>query len=491
MRGRSGMRDFTQGNILGHLLAFAWPMLVGNLLQALYNTVDAIWVGRYIGANALGAVAVSFPIIMALLALLMGLTMATTTLVAQFRGAKDDSGVKRTISNSLRLLGGLAVVLSVIGFFTRVPILKLISTPEEILPMAASYLGIFLAGVITMFAYNSGSAILRGLGDSQTPLKYLAIATAINMVLDPLLIIGVGPFPQMGIAGAALATVFAQGVSAVLVLRHLQHKVGLFDVADGAKWWHLDRHLTKLTFSIGLPAGFQQFVMSMGMLTITSIINRFGATVTAAFGAAARLDQFAHMPAMSVGMAVSAMVGQNLGAGKDERVKGIVRNAIMVTMSITALLAMIALIFPTTVLSMFTSDAGVLAEGTQYLRIVGWTYVPFAVSFVLTGVLRGAGDTMPTMIITVATLWLVRVPLASYLAGRLGSRGIWLASAITPLMSLSLNYLYYRTGRWRRKVAVRRQAQADAATAAAEHANASEQRIAAGQQPAAVSPQGQ
>lgn len=462
MRGRSGMRDFTQGNILQHLLAFAWPMLVGNLLQALYNTVDAIWVGRFVGAHALGAVAVSFPIMMALVALLMGLTMATTTLVSQFRGAQDHAGVKRTISNSLRLLTALAISVSAAGFFLRVPVLRLISTPEEILPMAASYLGIFFAGGITMFVYNSCSAILRGLGDSQTPLKYLAIATVINMVLDPLLIAGIGPFPQLGVAGAALATVFAQGVSAALALRHLHRKIGLFEARADMEWWHLDPRLTKLTFSIGLPAGLQQFVMSLGMLTITSIINKFGATVTAAFGAAARLDQFAHMPAMSVGMAVSAMVGQNLGAGRDDRVRGVVRNATIVTICITALLASIALLLPTTVLSLFTSDAGVLAEGTRYLRIVGWTYVPFAVSFVMTGVLRGAGDTVPTMVITVSTLWLVRVPLASYLSSRMGSQGIWLANAISPMLSLSLNYIYYRTGRWKRKVAVRRQSPAAA-----------------------------
>jgi putative MATE family efflux protein len=431
-------------------------MLVGNLLQALYNTVDAVWVGRFLGASALGAVAISFPIIFALVSLLMGLTMATTTLVSQFRGAGDEAGVRRTISNSLRLLGGLGILLSAVGFFLRVPVLRLIGTPDEILPQASSYLGVFLVGMLAMFLYNVGSAVLRGLGDSRTPLRFLAIATAINIVLDPLLILGVGPFPKMGIAGAALATVLAQAVSSVLVLRHLALKTGLLRVEG--KLWELDGRLSRLTFVIGLPAGAQQFVVSVGMLTITSIINRFGATVVAAFGAAARLDQFAHMPAMSLGLAVSAMVGQNLGAGRDERVREIVRWALMLTGGITAGFLAVALLLPRQVLSLFTAEAAVLAEGVRYLRIVSWAYVPFALSFVFTGVLRGAGDTVPTMIITVSTLWLFRVPLASYLSGAagLGSRGIWLANAIAPALSMLLNLAYYSTGRWRSKVAVRR-----------------------------------
>ena len=450
------MQDFTTGNILKHLLTFAWPMLVGNLLQSLYNMADAMWVGRFLGPNALGAVAVSFPIIFALVALLLGLGMATTTLVSQFRGAGDEAGVRKVISNSLRLMAGLSVVLSVAGFFLRGHILDLIGTPIEIRPQATQYLGIFLAGMTTMFLYNIGAAILRGLGDSRTPLKFLAVATVLNIVLDPLLIIGVGPFPRLGIGGAALATVFAQGVSSILVLRHLAVKSGLLKLEG--KWWHFDPRLTKLTFTIGMPAGLQQFIVSIGMLTVTSIINRHGPTVVAAYGAAVRLDQFAHMPAFSVGLAVSAMVGQNLGAGKDRRVREIVRWASLAGGAITGVLAAVAMLMPTIILRLFTDEPAVLLEGTRYLRIVGWSYVPFALLFAINGVMRGAGDTIPVMVITVASLWLFRVPLANYLSGPagLGSRGIWLANAISPVLSMVLSYAYYLTGRWRSKVAVGR-----------------------------------
>jgi putative MATE family efflux protein len=450
------MRDFTKGSIARHLIAFSWPMLLGNLLQALYNTVDSIWVGRFIGHEALGAVSVSFPIIFSLVALLMGLTMATTTLVAQHKGAGNMDAVRNTVANSLKLLAGLGLVASLIGFLARNWLLRLINTPEAILVHASSYLGIFLLGLIGMFLYNVGSAILRGLGDSRTPLKYLAIATAINIALDPLLIFGVGPLPRMGVAGAALATVIAQGISSVLVLRYLMKTAGILRFE--APFLKLDWGVTKLTFKIGLPAGVQQFVASLGMLAMSSIINRFGATVVAAFGAAARLDQFATMPSMSVGMATSALVGQNLGAGREDRVREIVKHAVTLTAAITGAASLFALVAPRLFFSIFTDNPGVLAEGTRYLRIVAWSYVPFALMFVITGVLRGAGDTVPPMIITVVGLWLVRVPLATKLSAMpgLGSSGIWIANAISPTFGLVASYAYYRTGRWKAKVVARR-----------------------------------
>lgn len=450
------MRDFTKGSIARHLIAFSWPMLLGNLLQALYNTVDSIWVGRFIGHEALGAVSVSFPIIFALVALLMGLTMATTTLVAQHRGAGDLDAVHNTVANSLKLLAGLGIVASLAGFLLRNRLLRLINTPDAIFVHASSYLGIFLLGLSGMFLYNVGSAILRGLGDSRTPLKYLAIATGINIVLDPLLILGIGPLPRMGVAGAALATVIAQGISSVLVLRYLMKTARILRFDQPL--FTLDWVVTKLTFRIGLPAGVQQFVASLGMLAMTSIINRFGATVVAAFGAAARLDQFATMPSMSVGLATSALVGQNLGAGRDERVREVVRSAVTLTAAITGAATLLALAAPRLLFAIFTDNPGVLAEGARYLRIVAWSYIPFALMFVMTGVLRGAGDTVPPMLITVAGLWLVRVPLATYLSAipALGSSGVWIANAVSPTFGLSASYAYYRTGRWRTKVVARR-----------------------------------
>ena len=312
---RSGsrlMRDFTSGSIPRHLFVFSIPMFLGNLLQALYNTVDSFWVGRYIGPEALGAVSVSFPVIFAIISLVMGLTMATTTMVAEYKGAGQDSMVRKTVANSILLTSIVGAVSSVVGVLLRDEILTLMQTPPEILDAASLYLGIFLTGLVPMFIYNVVSSILRGLGDSRTGLRYLAYATVFNIVADPLFIFGFGPIPAMGVRGVALATVLAQVLSAVLILRYIVRHTDLLSLDP--KVWRLDWQLSWRTFRMGIPAGMHSVVVSFGMIVLTSIINTFGPSTVAAFGVASRMDQFAFMPAMSIGLAVTALVGQNLGA---------------------------------------------------------------------------------------------------------------------------------------------------------------------------------
>ncbi|HHV94486.1 MAG TPA: MATE family efflux transporter [Firmicutes bacterium] len=448
--------DFTQGSIPRHLVAFALPMFLGNLLQALYNTVDSIWVGRFLGANALAAVSVSFPVIFALVAMVNGITMATTILVSQYFGAQQHRELVRAITNSIVLLTIMGVVLSAIGVGFRGPMLQLINTPDEILEMAMTYLGIFMAGLVGMFLYNAAGAILRGLGDSRTPLRFLVYATVLNIILDPIFIFGLGPVPAMGVGGAALATIIAQGISAVLSLRYLYVHSGLLHYQPGML--RLDWQLTRLTFKIGLPAGIQQMLVSLSAVVVNSIVNSFGATVIAGFGAGSRLDQFAFMPSMSMGMAVSALVGQNLGAGKTERVSETVKWGAILASGITLVVSAVAVLRPRILMVLFTQDEAVLAEGSRYLRYMAFSYIPMALMFTIGGVIRGAGDTVATMYLTLGSLWIVRVPLARYLSSipELGVDGVWLALLTGTCMGLVFHLLYYRTGRWKRKVIVQR-----------------------------------
>ncbi|HHX28853.1 MAG: MATE family efflux transporter [Bacillota bacterium] len=449
----SSRQDFTQGSIPRHLIAFSLPMFLGNVLQALYNTVDSIWVGRYLGKEGLASVSVSFPIIFAVVALAMGIGMATTTLVAQYSGARDTAMVRKSIANSLLLtlvVGGLS---SALGVIFRRELLALINTPAEIMDWAADYLGIILGGVFATFVYNLVSAVMRGLGDSRTPLKFLAYATVLNIILDPLLIFGIGPFPYMGVSGAALATIIAQAFSGALGIRHMMR---LGYLTRNREDWRVDFRLVRLTFGIGLPAGVQQVIVSLGMLTMTSLVNTFGSTVTAAFGVGGRLDQFAFMPAMTMGLAVTALVGQNLGARKFERVKEVVRWSILMTVGITSVVSLVALVFPVPLLSTFTSDPEVLKEGIGYLRVLAFAYIPYALMFMLSGILRGAGDTVPSMLISIVTLWCVRIPLAMRFSKTMGSRGIWLGLAISPAIGAGLNYLYFLSGRWRTRAVTRK-----------------------------------
>lgn len=449
------MRDFTTGSIWQHIIAFSWPMFVGNALQALYNAVDSFWVGRFIGPQALGAVSVSFPIIFALVALINGLTMATTTLVAQYRGAREEEQVRRTVANSLVLIAILGVISTVIGLRFSEGMLRLIQTPAEIMEPAAAYLSISFLGIVPSFVYFVMSSVLRGLGDSQTPLRFLVYATFINIVLDPIFIIGLGPIPAMGVRGAAWATLIAQTVSAILALRYIARYTNL--LSRKLDEWRLVGHLVAKLVTVGIPAALQSVVVSFSMVVVSALVNSFGANVVAAFGAASRLDQFAFLPAMSISVAVGALVGQNLGAGKHERVQEIVRFSSILTVAITGLMTVVALTTPTILIRFFTDEAAVLAEGAVYLRIVGLNYIPLALMFTITGVMRGAGDTVPSMMISFVTLWIVRLPLGWLLSTYFGwgVQGVWWSIVISTTLGLVLNYWYYRTGNWKRRVVTR------------------------------------
>ena len=458
MANRMGT-DLTEGSIVKHLINFSIPLLLGNVFQALYKTVDSIWVGQFLGAKALGAVSVSFPIIFILISLVTGITMATSVLVAQYAGAKNPEMISKTMNNSFLLLGTVAVIVTTIGIVFNEQILILLNTPQEILAFAVEYLNIYLLGLIFVFGFNVMSAVLNGLGDPRTPVKFLIVATITNIILDPLFIFGVGFIPKMGIAGAALATIISQALALALIVIYLYRtnhiirpKIKDFKVAGELLW--------KL-IKIGLPAGIQQIVVSMGLTVMVGVINSFGADAVAAFGAASRLDQFAHMPAMSFGVAVSAITGQSLGAAKTERVKEIFKWGSILVSGITAIMVILALAIPKTFLQIFTSDADVLSIGSVYLRIVGLSYIPFSLMFVANGILRGAGDTFPTMVFSFVSLWLIRIPLARYLSSleSLGVNGIWIAISTSSFISMMLSQTYYMLGRWKKKKLVTKQDQ--------------------------------
>ncbi len=451
MEGRQGGYDLTKGSMLRHVISFSIPMLLGNMLQALYNTVDSIWVGRFLGPEALGAVSVSFPIIFVLVSLIIGITMGATVLVAQYMGAKQTDMVKRTINNTFVLLTVSAIAVTVLGIVFNKDILRLINTPGEIMAMAASYLNIFLMGLVFMFGYNAVSAILRGLGDSKTPLKFLAISTAINIILDPLLILGIGPFPRMEIAGAALATTIAQGISFFIAIVYLNKRDHLLSV--NLRNFVFDREITIKTVKIGIPSGVQMSVVSVGMLVVSSLINSFGTDIVATFGMTSRLDQFAIMPSQSISMATSAIAGQNIGANKEENVRETVKWATILAVGISIVLTLIAQLAPRTILGLFTSDYVVLERAEYALRIMSLSYIFSAIMFVTNGFLRGAGDTMATMVLSITSLWLIRLPLARILSGidRFGANGIWIAIVISTVISMMMSRVYYASGRWKSK----------------------------------------
>lgn len=442
--------DFTVGSIPKHLLNFAIPLFIGNILQAFYNTVDSIWVGKYLGPEALAAVSVCSPVVFVMIAMVTGLTMATTVMIAQYKGAKNSAMVKKTVGNTMFLLTIAAVIMTIIGICFRKTILTLIGTPVESMDMASGYLLITSAGIAFVFGYNAVSGILRGFGDSKTPLLFLFYSTVINIVLDPVFIFGLGPIPKMGVNGAALATILAQGAAFLLAVRYLNKTNELLSIKINEI--KCDPQVTKMLLKIGVPAGLQQTVVAMGHTVIMSVITSFGTSVVAAYGAANKIDSFFFLPSMSIGLATSSLAGQNLGARKYDRVYETMKWGSVLSISISAAMILLIYTVPEYLLLLFTDKTEVLEEGVIILKTLAMAYIPFGIMWVANGIIRGAGDTVVAMILSIVSLWVLRIPLAVIFSKYMGSRGIWTGIAISMAISGAISYCYYRTGLWKRCV---------------------------------------
>lgn len=442
--------DFTVGSIPKHLLNFAIPLFIGNILQAFYNTVDSIWVGKYLGPEALAAVSVCSPVVFVMIAMVTGLTMATTVMIAQYKGAKNSAMVKKTVGNTMFLLTIAAVIMTIIGICFRKTILTLIGTPAESVEMASGYLLITSAGIAFVFGYNAVSGILRGFGDSKTPLLFLFYSTVINIVLDPVFIFGLGPIPKMGVNGAALATILAQGAAFLLAVRYLNKTNELLSIKINEI--KCDPQVTKMLLKIGVPAGLQQTVVAMGHTVIMSVITSFGTSVVAAYGAANKIDSFFFLPSMSIGLATSSLAGQNLGARKYDRVYETMKWGSVLSISISAAMILLIYTVPEYLLLLFTDKTEVLEEGVIILKTLAMAYIPFGIMWVANGIIRGAGDTVVAMILSIVSLWVLRIPLAVIFSKYMGSRGIWTGIAISMAISGAISYCYYRTGLWKRCV---------------------------------------
>jgi putative MATE family efflux protein len=449
-------KDLTEGSIPKHLLLFSIPMLAGNALQIGYGLVNTIWVGHLVGENAVGAVGVSLPVLYVLFGFAMGMSIATTILVSQYYGSKDYRMVEKAAANAFSLSLILGSLLTIIALLSSDFLLRLMATPPENFTMASSYLRINLYGFVLFYLSIVINFTLRGIGDTVTPLAFMSVGLGLNAVLDPFFIGGFGPFPHWGLNGAAYATVVSQATALAVNIIYLNRKNHLIAFHPGKLL--LDRHLTFLLFKIGLPSIVQQCLVSIGGLFVSTFVNSFGSAATNAFGAVGRVDMIVFMPALSMSMATSALTGQNLGARKVGRVKEIFRWGVLMTSSITILISLIVVFLSRLILMMFGlgDDARVMDIGVSYLRIVGSCYLFFAVMFISNGVINGAGHTMITMIFSLLSQWLVRVP-ASWLLSKtsLGLTGIWIAVALSFAVSMTVSLIYYFSGRWKRSTVLK------------------------------------
>jgi putative MATE family efflux protein len=450
------VKELTSGPPGKLILKFAAPMLLGNLFQQLYNVVDSAIVGKYIGEEALAAVGASFYIIFALIALIIGIATGGTIVISQYFGAKNYERVSATVNTLFILFIICAALLSAFGIVFSYQIFQLINLPEEIIPQAQLYLNTYLLGLITIFGFNGTNAMLRGMGDSMTPLVFVIISTVLNIILDFVFVRILG----YGIRSVAFATIIAHTVSLAGGLIYLNKKHALISL--NIRKWRFDWDLFGKMSRIGLPTGIQTSFVAFGMVFLSGIINNFGTNVIAAFAGASKIDALAILPAMTFAQALSTYVGQNIGANRMDRVAQGVKATFYISSLICVVITLVILVFGSHMMTWFTDVEDIIRIGTEYLLIVSMFYLVFNGMFIFNGVLRGAGDTLIPMFITLVSLWGLRIPIAHFLSGieSIGEKGIWWAIPIAWFFGMVASFIYYRSGNWRKKAVITQQAKA-------------------------------
>jgi putative MATE family efflux protein len=439
------MKDLTTGSEARLILNFTIPMLIGNVFQQMYNIVDSIVIGKYLGNEALAAVGASFPLIFTLISLIIGLATGGTIIISQHYGAKNMEKVRRTIDTMYIFLFFASILLSAIGIWSSAYIFRLIDLPEEVIPQAVKYFNLYSLGFVFFFGFQGTTAILRGMGDSKTPLYFLVISTLVNIFLDLLFVIVFG----WGIEGVAIATIISQAGAFVTIIFYL-NKYNSF-LKFKPLQMRFDWEIFRKSIQIGLPTGLQQTFVAVGMLALYKVVNMFGTTVIAAYAVAMRIDSFASLPAMNFSAALSSFVGQNIGAGKLERVQKGLNATLWMTALISLGVTVVAWLFSGPIMQLFTNDPGVVEAGKDYLFIVSAFYIVFSTMFVYNGVLRGAGDTLIPMFVTLFSLWIVRIPISWFLAQHMGPKGIWWGIPIAWAIGAFFSFLYFRMGKWKSK----------------------------------------
>ncbi len=445
--------DMTVGKPWKSIIMFSIPMVIGNIAQQLYSTVDSIVVGHYVGDNALAAVGSATPLFNLLLVLFVGISAGVGIMVAQYFGAKSREELSSTIGTCITLTAIASLFIMLAAPPVVKPILRLLNTPAEILNDCTNYLVIMMYGAAGMAYYNILSGILRGLGDSFSALLYLLVATILNIILD---ILFVAKF-NMGVAGVSVATVIAQVVSSILCLWKLMHMKELFDLGK-KELIMTKKHLSQIV-KLGLPSGMTQAIFSSAMIVVQSLTNQFGTAFIAANVIVMRVDGFAMMPNFSFGTAMTTYAGQNIGAGRLDRVKTGAKQGTFIAAACSAFITLIILIFGKYLMAIFTETSSLVDLSVYLMRILAVGYIAMAITQSLSGVMRGAGDTMTPMWISLFTTVLLRIPVAygiSYFTRAPGLphgrfECIQISLLITWVMGAVLTTIFYRVGKWKSK----------------------------------------
>ncbi len=444
--------DMRVGSPVKQIVRFTIPMLLGNIAQQLYNTVDSIIVGRFVGDNALAAVGSAGPILNLMLVLFMGISVGASIMVSQYFGAMQREDLSRTIGCCITLTGIASLIIMIVGPFLSGPLLRLLNTPESIISWCQSYLTIIFLGIAGGGYYNILSGVLRGLGDSASAFYYLLVATGVNIVLDYVFVAKFG----MGVAGVAWATIIAQFISAILSLFKLTRMTKIFDIK--AEYLNPRGHYTRSLIRLGVPSGVTQAIFSMSMIVVQSLTNSFGELFIAANVIVMRIDGFVMLPAFSFGSAMTTFAGQNIGAGKMDRVITGARNGTLTAMGVSAVITVLILLFGRTLMGVFTQTAELIDLSYRMMQILSVGYIVMEVTQCLSGIMRGAGDTVTPMWISIITSIALRIPLAYGLVALSKTPELpqgdcammYISMLISWTIGAAITFIMYRRGKWKK-----------------------------------------
>jgi putative MATE family efflux protein len=451
-RGPPARGDLTQGAIAPTLLKFALPTLASSILQSLNGTINAIWVGRFLGEGALAATSNANMVMFLLASFVFGFGMASTILIGQFWGGKHVDDARRVFGTAIGSFLVITILIAVAGYLLSGSILKLLGTPGDAAPLAHAYLQVIFLAMPALLLLTLMMMALRGAGDSLTPLRFMIVAVLLDSGLNPVFILGLGPAPRLGIAGSATATLVANytalvGLLAYIYLRDLPLRL------RGREFRYLwcDLTILKTIVAKGLPMGMQMIVVSVSALALVGLVNREGVDTTAAFGVALQLWTYVQMPAMSLGAAVSAMAAQNIGAGKWERVGRITRVGVIQSLLITGGLIVLLTLADRTVLALFMGGGSPALPIARHIHVVAtWNFLLFGVMMVLFATVRANGAVWAPLIMLAIGLVPVRFGYIFATYGWLGADAIWTSFPVTSLINVSLATAYYFYGGWRK-----------------------------------------
>lgn len=442
--------DLTEGPIARTLFFFTLPVLAGNVLQSLNGSVNAIWVGRFLGTAALAATSGANTVLFFLIGSIFGVALAANILVAQATGARDPERTKQVIGTSVLFFFLLSLVVAALGLVFLKPLLGAMAMPPDALPLALDYMGLLFLGVPALFVFTFVMMVMRGAGDSRTPFYFLVLSVLLDIGLNPVFIFGLGPAPRLGIAGSALATLIAQTTSLAGLIAYLyltRHPLRL--KRGEARYLRLNGPVLRALVSKGIPMGLHMIVVSLSMVAMVSLVNRFGSATSAAYGACMQLWNYIQMPAIAVGMAVSSMTAQNVGARRWDRVQRIALTGVGFNIVMTGALVLVVVLFDHHTLALFLDPASSAMQIAIHANmVVAWSYVFFGVGFVLSGVVRATGAVIPPLILMFVSLWLVRFPFALYFMPRWQADAIWISFPLGSLIWMVIVTVYFRYGNW-------------------------------------------